>query len=75
MSRMKFTIRDLLWLTVVTALVVALIFTKRPIHPGRYQLVDGAKGRHVVDTTTGRIWWQRRPDEWIELPSPPLSKP
>ncbi|HUE71746.1 MAG TPA: hypothetical protein VMP01_12740 [Pirellulaceae bacterium] len=61
----KFSIRDLLWLTVVVALAVALIYVKRPIATGRYQMISGAEGQnYILDTTTGKIWAQSGYQPW-----------
>jgi hypothetical protein len=74
MGGMKFTIRDLLWLTVVAALIVALLYVKRPVATGRFQLVvDGGRTKYVMDTTSGKIWWwgAQTNGEWVEYSSPP----
>ena len=57
---MKFSIRDLLWFTVVVALCLALIYVKWPTGIGRYQFeVDpGFHWNYYIDTSTGRVWRQ-----------------
>jgi len=73
MGEMKFSIRDILWLTVVAALVVALIYVKQPVATGRFQLVVDRGTKYVMDTTSGKIWWwgAQTNGEWVEYPSPP----
>jgi hypothetical protein len=79
-SLMTFSIRDMLWLTVVVALALALVYTKRPSAPGRYQVTidSGSDGRTLyVDTVTGKTWVQYTSgpkDMWRELKTPDLSK-
>ena len=48
----RFSIRDLLWLTAVIALGLALVYTKRPNAVGRYQF----QGQLLLDTQDGRMW-------------------
>jgi hypothetical protein len=56
LAKPHFTIRDLLWLTVVVALVLALIYTKQPSAAGRYQLIlPQEKGGYLIDTVTGKV--------------------
>jgi hypothetical protein len=72
MRAMKFSIRDMLWLTVVVALVLGLIFVKQPSAPGRYQLIADphqSGARYMVDTTTGDYWYQLS-NKWHEGTSP-----
>jgi cell division protein FtsL len=83
---LSFSIRELMLLTAIVALALALIYTRwptRPIAPGRYQIeVDsgsnGSDGRTLfVDTATGKIWvhyasWPS--DSWQEMQSPAGSK-
>jgi hypothetical protein len=66
-SLIQFTIRDVLWLMTVAALILALIYTKRPLAAptpppmGRYQLVSdpGQRGtKYILDTATGKMWYQ-----------------
>jgi hypothetical protein len=75
MGGMKFTIRDILWLTAVVALIVALIYVKQPVAAGRFQLVVPQHApKYVFDTTTGKIWIQaHHHGEWYEYPSPKLK--
>ena len=49
----RFSIRDLLWLTAVVALGLALVYTKRPSTVGRYQFYDS---QLLLDTQDGRMW-------------------
>jgi hypothetical protein len=74
MGGMKFSIRDVLWLTVVFALVLALIYVKQPVATGRFQIVVDGGTNFVMDTTTGKIWWwgAHTNGEWKEYPSPPI---
>ena len=75
---MKFSIRDLLLVTVIVALVLALMYVKWPSGQGRYQFaVDEAHGNlYIFDSATGRYWRKASGfgGEWkIELP-PDLTK-
>ena len=72
---MKFSIRDLLWFTVVVALCLALIYVKWPTGIGRYQFeVDpGFHWNYYIDTSTGRVWRQNVHGEigdWQEWKTP-----
>jgi hypothetical protein len=70
MGGMTFTIRDLLWLTVVVALVVALLYVQRPAATGRFQIVMDGQTKYAIDTTSGKIWWlgALTDGEWKEYP-------
>ena len=72
---LSFTIRDLMWLTVVVALVMALIYVKWPSGQGRYQMTSGGSKTFFLDTTTGKIWAQYSDNgDWHEYPSPSYGK-
>ena len=52
---MKFSIRDLLWFTVVVALCLSLVYVKWPTGIGRYQMSSGGPGpNYILDTATGK---------------------
>jgi hypothetical protein len=71
----KFSIRDLLWLMTVVALVVALIYAKQPVAAGRYQLVVADSGvKYFLDTATGQCWLQIPGKGW-EPGKTPLDGP
>ena len=73
---LSFSIRDLMFLTVIVALVLTVIYVKWPSGQGRYQMTsgDGAKV-FILDTTTGKIWLQYFDnDDWHEYKSPNYSK-
>jgi hypothetical protein len=76
----RFTIRDVLWLTTVAGLILALIYTKAfsptpvasPAPPvGRYQMMSDPKSGYVflLDSATGKTWkyWG---GEWSDGHSP-----
>ena len=73
---MKFSIRDLIFVTVIVALAVALVYVKWPSGRGRYQMTPGAHERlFIMDTATGKIWRQIALDEkWVEYKSPDYDK-
>jgi hypothetical protein len=72
----KFSIRDLLWLMTVVALVVALIYVKQPVAAGRYQLIlsSDARVKYFLDTATGKYWIQTPGNGW-EPSKTPLDGP
>ncbi len=76
---LSFSIRDLMFLTVIVALAVALVYVKWPSGQGRYQFaVDEAHHNlYIFDSATGRCW--RKPTrgyggEWTSEPSPDVTK-
>ena len=74
---MRFTIRDLLWLTVVAALALALFYSNRPTASGRLQFaIDGDGTKYVFDTTNGKILNMGRHTDgkWENYPSPSIPK-
>ena len=74
---MKFSIRDLLWLTAVVALALALLYARWPSGSGRYQMTSGgAEGpRFILDTATGKIWCQAAYGaNWHEYHGPDYGK-
>ncbi|HZL89087.1 MAG TPA: hypothetical protein VFB96_11980 [Pirellulaceae bacterium] len=81
-SLMQFTIRDVLWLMTVVALLLALIYAKRPSQIpaapavaappiGRYQIMSDPKSGYVflLDSATGRAW-RYYSGEWSDSNSP-----
>jgi hypothetical protein len=78
---MKFSIRDLMWFTVVVALCLALVYVKWPTGIGRYQMSSGgtSEPKYILDTATGKIWaqpgYQPYPDsKWFEYAAPDYGK-
>jgi hypothetical protein len=71
-----FSIRDILWLTAVVALAVALVYVKWPNGQGRYQFTtDTHESLYIFDTATGR-YWRKGPgfgSEWRIETSPDLG--
>ena len=67
---MRFTIRDLIWLTVVASLALAWFFVK-PNTPGRYTfgVHPSRKSAILLDTATGQCW-ERYGSEWIDIGNP-----
>lgn len=67
---MRFSIRDMMWLTVVVAMAFAWYFVK-PNTPGRYTIgIDpGRNSALLVDTATGQCW-ERYGKEWIDIGNP-----
>jgi hypothetical protein len=54
----QFSIRDLLFLIVIVALILGWWFDRRPI-PARFQMQgDGNGPVYVIDTATGQVWSQ-----------------
>ena len=85
MPSMKFSIRDVLWLTVVVGLAIALIYANRPPAPlpppppaGRYELMSDPKSGYVflLDSATGETW-RYSGGSWTngDLPVPSQPKP
>lgn len=65
------TIRDLLWLTLVVAIVLWFQYA-RPISVERYQMEHNAgMGRLIIlDTATGKIWNRHADNNWTSVPTP-----
>ena len=51
----QFSIRDLLFLIVIVALIFGWWLDRRPI-PARFQIVTNADRVFVLDTATGQVW-------------------
>jgi len=67
--RLRFTIRDLLWLTLVVAILLAWRFYRPTPTAGRYQWIgmNGDNSPMIMDTADGSIWWAHRQDgrNWL----------
>jgi hypothetical protein len=70
---LSFSIRELMLLTVIVALVLTLACTKWPTREGRYQMTSGDSKMFFLDTATGKIWVFDYPD-WREFTSPTYGK-
>jgi hypothetical protein len=53
----QFSIRDLLFLVVIVALILGWWLDRRPV-PARFRLVDANNTPYVLDTATGQVWAQ-----------------
>jgi hypothetical protein len=54
----QFSIRDLLFLIVIVALILGWWLDRRPI-PARFQMQSAGNGPvYVIDTATGQVWAQ-----------------
>jgi len=71
----------ILWLITVAALVLGLIYTKRPLPAptapppaGRYQLMSDPKSGYLflLDTATGRAW-KFYSEQWSDGQSPAVD--
>ena len=79
----SFSIRDLLWLTAVVAIVLWALYgrpTAVPPTTGRFMLVrvqlEPIQGKTVlVDTATGQCWFQANNGMWIDEKTPPSLAP
>jgi len=73
---LNFSIRDLLWLTTVVAVVVWSRY-ERPGTPGRYtmELNQGSYHTYVLDTATGQLWLRDSNGNWTDVTQPALQKP
>jgi hypothetical protein len=66
----QFSIRDLLFLVVIAALILGWWFDRRPV-PARFQMqVRPDNNTVVLDTVTGQVWSSNQ----IDLSSPKLPK-
>ena len=66
--RLRFTIRDLLWLTLVVAIVLgwAIDHWRKP--GTRYRLVETEWGLKIIDNKTEDIWLKRdEQDSWSKV--------
>jgi hypothetical protein len=73
----RFTIRNVLWLTAVVVLTLALIYVKWPNGHGRYQMTSSGASdpRFILDTATGKIWCQGAYGaNWHEYNAPDYGK-
>jgi hypothetical protein len=69
--RLRFTIRDLLWLPLVEAILLAWRFSHPVPAAGRYQLMPRPGFRPwLIDTATGHIWEQVSDSRWTDVPTP-----
>ena len=77
---LSFSIRDLLWLTALVAIVLTAWIVRRPPAPpvsGRFQLIETRPGEGpwlFLDTATGQIW-RDSAGAWVPDRSPRLSHP
>jgi hypothetical protein len=72
--RFRFTIRDLLWLTLVVAVLFAWRFSRIQPVAGRYQRIDKPNSLPLIfDTATGRVW-ELDHASWVERPGLPDDK-
>ena len=53
----QFSIRDLLFLIVIVALMLGWWLDRRPV-PSRFQMQATSSTAYVVDTATGQVWSQ-----------------
>ena len=73
--RLRFTIRDLLWLTLVVALLLTLLFVKTLPVAGRWQFIQMPLGQgphRMLDTASGHLWEENR-GGWSGIRPPPPS--
>jgi len=65
------TIRDLLWLTLVVAIVLWFQYA-RPISVGRYQMeYNAGMGQLIMlDTATGKTWNRHADNNWTSVSTP-----
>ena len=77
-----FSIRDLLWLTAIVAVVLWALYGKPAAGPptsGRFmivrvQLEQSQDKTLLLDTATGQCWWQDNRGIWIDEKTPPSQK-
>jgi hypothetical protein len=51
----RFSIRDLLFVIIIVALILGWSFDRRPA-TGRFQIGVSEKAVYVLDTATGKMW-------------------
>jgi hypothetical protein len=61
--RLRFTIRDLLWLTLVVAMGLGWWLDHQMRHPTRYSVTEYGPELTVTDNKTGETWlkWPKEP--------------
>jgi hypothetical protein len=64
--RLRFSIRDLLWLTRVVALIAAWSIDHWAKPSGRYRLVETKSGLEIFDDKTNTIWIKEG-DHWSTI--------
>jgi hypothetical protein len=71
----SFSIRDLMWLTTLVAVVVWSRY-ERPSTPGRYmmQLNPAAFHTYILDTATGQVYVRDSNANWTDATPPALKK-
>jgi hypothetical protein len=62
--RVRFTIRDLLWLTLVVALCLGWSVDHWRKPGGRYRLVETESELRIIDNETGNYWEKDDRDHW-----------
>ena len=72
---LSFSIRDLLWLTTLVAVVVWSRY-ERPSTPGRYtmELDQGSFRTYILDTATGQLHVRDSNSNWTDATPPALQK-
>lgn len=72
---LSFSIRDLLWLTALVAVVLWARY-ERPTAPGRYVMEHhpGLFQTYVLDTATGQGWVRDSGGNWADATPPVLKK-
>ena len=71
---LSFSIRDLLWLTAVVAVVLWALYA-RPSTAGRYSMENNQMGQtFILDTATGQCWVRDQIGRWTDAASPPSLK-
>src|SRR5204862_5211405 len=76
---LSFSIRDLLWLTALVAVVLWGLYSKpaAPVAPGRYIFEKGneqAGETFLVDTATGECWVRNISGNWYDATPSGLKK-
>jgi len=64
---LRFTIRDLLWLTLVVALAVGWSIDHWRKPSGRYRLVETGSRLRIFDDKTNTIWIKDDGDHWSKI--------
>ena len=72
---LSFSIRDLMWLTALVAVVLWALYAKRETH-GRFarEYYPDQLQTHVFDTATGKAWVRDPGGNWTEVTPPALQK-